>query len=86
MAMSDLTDDYVAHMAEVHERFTAATTDLLASYREAQIGFTTLLRNVDRRLTDLHERQAELQRLILEHGAEVRALRDRLTGNGNAGR
>ena len=86
MAMSDLTDDYVAHMAEVHERFTAATTELLASYRAAQTGFTTLLRNVDRRLTDLHERQAELQRLILEHGAAVRALRDRLTGNGNAGR
>lgn len=73
-------DDYVARMAAAHEEFMQAMFALQRAYGKTQTVFTDLVRDVGRELADLRESSEELRRLILDQGAQIRDLRDRLNG------
>jgi predicted nuclease with TOPRIM domain len=80
-------DDYVARMAAAHDEFTQAMLAMQRAYGKTQTIFTDLMRDVrtsneDLRaqLADLRESNEELRRLILDQGAQIRDLRDRLNG------
>ena len=69
------------------EQFNTAIRDQLHAIERAMTLVNDAFDRVDARLTDLQENDAELKRLILEQGAELRAqgaelqaLRDRLNG------
>lgn len=57
----------------------AIRAQLQAIERTLQI-FNAHADHLDTQLADLRENDAELKRLILEQGAEIRALRERLDG------
>jgi len=73
-------DDYVARMPSAHETFMQAMLAMERAYSQTQTIFTDLMRDVSRQLTDLRERNEELRRLILDQGAQIRDLRDRVNG------
>lgn len=81
-------DDYVERMATAHQEFMTAMMAMQAAYGKTQTVFTDLVRDVKRELTALHDTQTalqesndELKQMILEQGAQIRALRERLNGH-----
>jgi ABC-type transporter Mla subunit MlaD len=73
-------NDYVARMAAAHDEFTQAMLAMQRAYGQTQTIFTDLMRDVTQQLADLRESNEELRRLILDQGAQIRDLRDRLNG------
>ena len=70
------TDEYRARMETAHREFTDAVVAMLGAYGRTQTIITELLRDVDTSFADLKESNDELRRLILDQGAELRALRE----------
>lgn len=60
--------------------FNAAMRDQLKAIERAMAVYNDHADHLEQRLDELQENDAELKRLILEQGAELRALRERLEG------
>lgn len=73
-------NEYRDRMTHAHQQFATAVQEMLRAYGTVQGVFTDLVRDIDTHLTELHENDVELKRLILEQGAQIRELRDRLDG------
>jgi len=73
-------NEYVARLAAAHDEFTQAMLAMQRAYGQTQTIFTDLMRDVTQQLADLRESNEELRRLILDQGAQIRDLRDRLNG------
>lgn len=75
-------DDYRDQMAAAHQAFVAQVNAMLAAYGRTQTVFTDTLRSIDTHLTELAENDAEMKRMILDQGEQIKALRARLNGDG----
>lgn len=62
------------------EEFNAAIRDQLRAIERAMAVYNDHADHLEQRLDELQENDAELKRLILEQGVELRALRQRLEG------
>jgi hypothetical protein len=60
--------------------FNTAIRDQLMAIERTMNTFNEFFETVDARIRELQENDAELKRLILEQGTEIKALRDRLDG------
>jgi hypothetical protein len=76
-------DEYRDRMAAAHQAFTAEVLAMLAAYGRTQTVFTETLRDIARHFTDMEESQAELKRLIMEQGTQMREQTEQLRAQGD---
>jgi|307.fasta_scaffold1395379_2 uncharacterized membrane protein YccC len=70
-------------LEDFRQRFGDSVQAQLVALNRSMDLFNELVRSVDQRYHDLQESDAELRRLILEQGEQLRDLRQRLGGEGH---